>query len=130
MPKAVVKPFNFDIQIIDHEREISQRISMDEKIRLAKELKAKDLKQTNLIEEISDISGLDFKPQDKIPSLENLHKSDIYNKSPQGNFDDSIFKSNIDFINNTNQKIYDKDKRNNSTFIRTENRAKEGLLSS
>ena len=58
VPKVVVKPFDNEFE---EEKEIPQRISMNEKIRLAKELKAQDVKRQTKIEKISDMSDLDIK---------------------------------------------------------------------
>lgn len=66
-------------------------------------MKAKDIKQTNIIEDISDVSEINLKQLEQNQTVgheTHLSKSNIYNKSPQGNFDDSIFKSNIDHLNN------------------------------
>ena len=40
VPKVIVKPFDNELDIINQDKEIPQKISMNEKIRLAKELKA------------------------------------------------------------------------------------------
>ena len=61
VPKVIVKPFDNEFE---EEKEIPQRISMNEKIRLAKELKTQDINRQTKIEKISDVSDLDMKYQE------------------------------------------------------------------